>query len=76
MSERYNKEKYFKYLKNKKMLLYLGRIDERKGLIDLLLCWNNITKKYKDWTLVIAGELNSGKIICFLSKIIRHYNFL
>ena len=51
-------------------MLYLGRIDERKGLIDLLLCWNNITKKYKDWTLVIAGGLIQGRSYVFYRKLL------
>ena len=70
MSKPYKKEKYFKYLKNKKVLLYLGRIDDRKGLIDLVLCWNNITKKFKDWTLVIAGGFIAGKSYVFYRKLL------
>ena len=37
-------------------MLYLGRIDrERSNRFIIVL--DNITKKYKDWTLVIAGGL-------------------
>ena len=41
--------------KDKKVLLFLGRLHRIKGIANLLCAWNRISKKYKDWQLVIAG---------------------
>lgn len=49
-----------KVAEGKKILLYLGRIHPKKGLINLLKAWKNcqtdgFNKDLSDWKLVIAG---------------------
>lgn len=46
-----------------KVLLYLGRIHPKKGLINLLLAWQKVGKcsgRARDWNLVIAGWDQNG----------------
>ena len=43
---------------NKKILLYLGRLHPKKGLVPLLTAWGNLQPK--DWVLAIAGWDQSG----------------
>ena len=46
----------FKYKKKKiKRLLFLSRLHQKKGLIELLNAWKYIHNKYLDWELVICG---------------------
>jgi glycosyltransferase involved in cell wall biosynthesis len=47
---------YFKELKNKRILLFLSRIDPKKGLERLLEVWQELSPKYSEWHLVIAGS--------------------
>jgi len=47
-----------KYSDGKINLLFLGRIEERKGLIYLLKAYQILRKKYKNIRLIIGGEGN------------------
>jgi poly(glycerol-phosphate) alpha-glucosyltransferase len=52
-----------------KILLYLGRIDEKKGVDLLINAWNLVQKndECKDWTLVIVGfseNLTNYELCC------------
>jgi poly(glycerol-phosphate) alpha-glucosyltransferase len=42
-------------IRDKKVLLFLGRLHPKKGLENLLYAWSNVVKKNKEWVLVIAG---------------------
>lgn len=46
----------FPQLANKKWLLFLSRIHPKKGLDNLLYVWSQLTKKFPDWHLLIAGS--------------------
>lgn len=46
----------FPELADKKWLLFLSRIHPKKGLDNLLAVWENITKKFPEWHLIIAGS--------------------
>jgi poly(glycerol-phosphate) alpha-glucosyltransferase len=43
-----------------KVLLYLGRLHPKKGLLNLLRAWKSIGKESADWVLVIAGWDQGG----------------
>lgn len=43
-------------LSNKKIILYLSRLHEQKGLHFLLEAWQSIYRNFPDWYLVIAGD--------------------
>ncbi len=45
---------------NGKVLLYVGRVSYRKGVIDLVKAFKIIFEKYKDVFLVIAGSVDHG----------------
>lgn len=45
---------------DKKILLYLGRLHPKKGLVPLLAAWGNSRTQGKDWILAIAGWDQSG----------------
>ena len=51
------KDKY-PILKNKKYILYLGRINKQKGLDILLESFQELVKKFEDLILVVAGPDN------------------
>ncbi len=62
----------FHFLKNKKYILFLGRINWKKGLDILIPAFYEISKIYKDIYLLIAGPDNEGygeKI----KKLIKNY---
>jgi glycosyltransferase involved in cell wall biosynthesis len=40
-----------------KMVLYLGRIDPKKGIDLLLASWAEIAAEFTDWRLVVAGPM-------------------
>jgi glycosyltransferase involved in cell wall biosynthesis len=46
----------FPQLGNKKILLYLSRLHEQKGLNFLLEAWQSVSGNFPDWHLVIAGD--------------------
>jgi glycosyltransferase involved in cell wall biosynthesis len=54
-------EKKFKK-KNKKKLLYLGRIHKKKGLDILLIVWSKLQDLYQDWDLKIVGPDDNNYI--------------
>jgi glycosyltransferase involved in cell wall biosynthesis len=42
-------------LAGKRLLLYLGMLDSKKGLLRLMAAWARLHDKFSDWQLVIAG---------------------
>ena len=50
----------FPELKNKKCLLFMSRIHPKKGIKNLLLTWELLSKIFDDWHLVIAGPDTLG----------------
>ena len=71
-----------KFWKTKKYILYVGRLDSRKGLICLINAWNQIINSHDDWRLVITGSdgnsgyLNDIKKNLKKSKNINFYDYL
>lgn len=68
----------YSYLKNKKILLYLGRIHEKKGLDLLLYAFKDVIKFNKKIHLVISGPHKTDffyqKIINIIKKLnIKNY---
>ena len=55
-----NKKKFEK--KNKKKLLFLGRIHKKKGIDILLIAWSKLQDKYQDWSLKIVGPDDNNYI--------------
>ncbi len=45
---------------NRKVLLYLGRIHRKKGLLSLIRAWSKTHRQIDDWKLVIAGWDDRG----------------
>jgi glycosyltransferase involved in cell wall biosynthesis len=45
---------------DKKVLLYLGRLHPKKGLVPLLTAWSNARPRGADWVLAIAGWDQNG----------------
>lgn len=48
-------ERRFPELHGKRWLLFLGRLDPKKGLDLLLELWREMGARYPDWRLVVAG---------------------
>ena len=48
-------ERRFPELQRKRWLLFLGRLDPKKGLDTLLELWRQMGPRFPDWRLVIAG---------------------
>jgi len=42
----------------KNVLLYLGRISRRKGLMDLLKIWERLVKHFNNWVVLISGSID------------------
>ena len=42
--------------KNKKILLYIGRLHKSKGIEDLLKAWKNVMNNFEEWELHIVGS--------------------
>lgn len=53
-------EKQYPVLRGKYWLLFLSRIHPKKGLSNLLNAWSKLSKKSKDWHLIIAGSDLNG----------------
>ncbi|MGF1571606.1 MAG: glycosyltransferase [Sumerlaeia bacterium] len=49
-------ERLFPELKEKRWILFLSRIHEKKGIDDLLVAWARLEKQFPDWHLIIAGS--------------------
>lgn len=49
----------FKEFQNERVLLFLSRIDPKKGLERLLTIWRKLESQYPKWRLVIAGSGDS-----------------
>ncbi|WP_160308987.1 glycosyltransferase [Anaeromyxobacter sp. PSR-1] len=43
-----------------RVLLFLGRIHPKKGLIPLIRAWSKVAPRRRDWTLVVAGPDQLG----------------
>ena len=54
-----------KYIQNKKKkkfrLLFLSRMDKKKGIEEILRAWKYLEKKYLDWELLLCGHDNKYK---------------
>ncbi|MCM8792437.1 MAG: glycosyltransferase [Candidatus Omnitrophica bacterium] len=70
-----NFRQHYPVLKNKKVILFLGRISFKKGLDILVEAFSKISKQRKDVYLVIAGpdEEGYGKVV---KKLIKKRNIL
>jgi len=76
-----NNEKYKEYIDNKLNLLFVGRFEQRKGLLYLIKAYNIIKKKNDNVKLLVVGEgpqkqeceafikQNNLKDIVFLGKV-------
>ena len=68
-----NYETKFDFLpENKNFLLYVGRLDKRKGLIELIEVWNKIIKEHKKWCLVITGDDDGSGHLFKIRKKLNH----
>lgn len=54
-SSRHHLEHLYPELKDKRWILFLSRIHEKKGIEDLLIAWSRLEKKFPDWHLILAG---------------------
>lgn len=63
--------KKLKKKKDKYKLLFLSRLDKKKGLDELLYSWKNIENKFPDWELVIAGYSNDTEYLNKLKETSR-----
>lgn len=65
----FNQEQENLYVKNihehQKYILFAGTINQRKGYSDLIKAFANISKEFKDWYIVFAGngEIEQGQAL-------------
>ena len=52
----------FPEINGKRILLYLGLIHHKKGLLRLIKAWQKQTSSHKNWHLVLAGPDNNGHL--------------
>lgn len=64
-----NAKKYFNFKKNDFIFLFFGRINEYKGIEDLLKVFEKLTKQSKNVQLLIAGKCDDKN----LDKILSNY---
>jgi glycosyltransferase involved in cell wall biosynthesis len=62
--------KRYPELKNKRILLFLSRINPTKGLLDLAKAWGEVGLKHPEWHLVIGGPDERGH----LAEVRRAFN--
>ncbi len=64
--------------RKKKIILYAGTVNERKGYRDLIKAFAKIVNKYPDWTINIAGngEINEGTALATELGISDNVKFL
>jgi len=62
----------FNFNKKKNRILFLSRIHPKKGILELLYSWKNISNIFLDWHLDIAGPDNDG----YLNEMINLSNKL
>ncbi|MDA9269677.1 glycosyltransferase [Amylibacter sp.] len=55
---------------DKKHALFMSRIDKKKGLIYLVRAWIELSQKFDEWDLVIAGPLQDKKYYQELNNLI------
>lgn len=53
--DRANLESKFPELTGKSWLLFLSRLHEKKGVIQLLSAWSEASYRFPDWQLILAG---------------------
>ena len=54
-------EKRFPELKGKKWVVFMSRVNPKKGLLELAKAWRELRQRYPGWELVIAGPVEDGK---------------
>ena len=69
----------YKYLQmlnihNKKIIFFIGRLTQRKGLAQLIKVWNNICSDFSDWCLVISGNDKGNHYYKELVKLANNSN--
>jgi glycosyltransferase involved in cell wall biosynthesis len=64
------KPTWHKATKGRKVLLFIGRLHPKKGIIQLLQAWAELGMETKDWCLVIAGwgDKDYCDILCDKTK--------
>lgn len=63
-------EKY-PHLRNRKLLLFLGRLHHKKGADILLEVWSRLRRQYEEWHLVLAGPDEDGAAAALAAMIAR-----
>jgi glycosyltransferase involved in cell wall biosynthesis len=55
---------HYPELANRRILLFMARLHEKKGLGHLIPAWGRLAQQYGDWHLVIAGPDNGYRTTC------------
>lgn len=59
-----------KYVKDKKILTFIGRLVKRKGIEDLINAWDRLVKNNMNWCLLIVGDdENKGYLKNIISQL-------
>jgi len=53
-------EERYPHLRGKRIVLFMGRLHTKKGLIPLCRCWSGVASRFPDAHLVIAGPDSEG----------------